>query len=87
MGKVVITLIASVLLTGCFTKTTIKYVSVPIPTPPEVARPTLKLYEINEHTPDNDVVKYYRISVEQLINYSTSLEMIVNKYKELSKNQ
>jgi hypothetical protein len=56
----------------------------PLP-PPHIERPTLAITQINKDTTDSDVVKSYRITVEQLIGYSKQLEIIINGYSEQSK--
>lgn len=60
------------------------YVQQPIPAPPVVERPALKILEINASSSDGDVVVYYRTDLQQLLNYSLQLEDIVKKYRDLS---
>lgn len=62
------------------------YIQQPIPAPPVVERPHLKILEITASTSDGDVVVFYRTAVEQLINYAKQLENVVRKYDELSKD-
>lgn len=71
-----------ILLSGCCTPQQI--IVKPLP-PPHVERPTLAITRINKDTNDGDVVKMYRITIEQLIGYSKQLEIIINGYSEQSK--
>ncbi len=84
---------ATFFMTGCSTicakYTTQKpleyvYVQEPIPAPPVVNRPALKVFEITATSSDGDVAVYYRTDLEQLKNYAYQLEQIVAKYRELS---
>lgn len=61
------------------------YAVTPIPAPPVLARPSLKINEIVQDTPDGVVVQYWRATVEQLISYSKQLEDIVESYRQMSK--
>lgn len=53
--------------------------------PPVVERPILATSNITNDSSNDQVVKMYRITIEQLISYSKQLEMILDKYKEQSK--
>lgn len=73
------------ILTGCggfFCKP--QYVAAKIPSPPAVSRPELIVKQIGPSTPDGEVVKLYRGTIEQLINYSVQLEQIVGMYRKMS---
>ncbi len=61
------------------------YVSAAIPTPPPLARPILETSKLTVTSSDGEVVRAYRITIEQLIGYSTSLEKIVETYDKLSR--
>ena len=58
------------------------YVVTPIPEPPVVERPQLKIYEITPESSEGQVVMYWRATVQQLIDYSKQLEDIINGYKK-----
>ncbi|MCB1711452.1 MAG: hypothetical protein KDH96_02885 [Candidatus Riesia sp.] len=74
-------IIFSSCLVGCIGNTKIVK---PVP-PPVVLRPILATSEITKETPNNEVVKVYRITIEQLIDYSKQLEMVIDQYREQSK--
>ena len=61
------------------------YVSTAIPVPPALARPLLETTKLDVTSTDGEVVKAYRVTIEQLIGYSTSLEKIVETYDKLSR--
>jgi len=63
------------------------YVSATIPTPPALARPILETSKLDVTSSDGEVVRGYRVTIEQLIQYSTSLEKIVETYRKLSEKQ
>jgi len=60
------------------------YVGTAIPAPPTLARPILETSKLTETSSDGEVVRAYRVTIEQLIGYSTSLEKIVETYDKLS---
>lgn len=60
------------------------YVVAPIPAPPAITRPQLKIYEITPESSEGQVVMYWRITTQQLINYSKQLEDIVESYRQMS---
>jgi len=61
------------------------YVSAAIPTPPPLARPLLETSKLTETSSDGETVRAYRVTIEQLIRYATSLEKIVETYDKLSR--
>lgn len=61
------------------------YVSAAIPAPPPLARPILETSKLDVTSSDGEVVRGYRVTIEQLIQYSTSLEKIVETYDKLSR--
>lgn len=61
------------------------YVSTAIPAPPVLARPILETSKLTENSSDGETVKAYRVTVEQLIGYASSLEKIVETYDKLSR--
>lgn len=61
------------------------YVSTTIPTPPALARPILETSKLSVNSGDGETVRAYRVTIEQLIQYSTSLEKIVETYDNLSR--
>lgn len=61
------------------------YVSANIPVPPSLARPLLETSKLDVTSTDGEVVRAYRVTIEQLIGYSTSLEKIVETYDRLSR--
>lgn len=61
------------------------YVSAAIPAPPSLARPILETSKLDVTSSDGEVVRAYRVTIEQLIGYSTSLEKIVETYDKLSR--
>ena len=63
------------------------YVATAIPAPPSLARPTLETSKLDVTSSDGEVVRGYRVTIEQLIQYSTSLEKIVETYRKLSENK
>lgn len=76
------------LLSGCSyicPKQPPTYVVAQIPPPPVIQRPQLKAWEITQETPDGVVVQYWRATVEQLISYSKELELIVEGYRQMSR--
>lgn len=63
------------------------YVSTAIPAPPSLARPILETSKLDVTSSDGETARAYRVTIEQLIQYSTSLEKIVETYDELSKQK
>ncbi len=63
------------------------YVSTAIPVPPALARPLLETSKLTETSSDGETARAYRVTVEQLIRYATSLEKIVETYDKLSKQK
>lgn len=63
------------------------YVSTAIPVPPALSRPLLETSKLDVTSTDGEVVRAYRVTIEQLIGYSTSLEKIVETYDKLSKQK
>ena len=61
------------------------YVSSAIPTPPALARPLLETSKLTENSSDGETVRAYRVTIEQLIGYASSLEKIVETYDKLSR--
>jgi hypothetical protein len=61
------------------------YVSTAIPAPPPLARPLLETSKLTVTSSDGEVVRAYRVTIEQLIGYATSLEKIVETYDNLSR--
>lgn len=61
------------------------YVSADIPAPPSLARPILETSKLDVTSSDGETVRAYRVTIEQLIQYSTSLEKIVETYDKLSR--
>lgn len=61
------------------------YVSAAIPAPPPLARPILETSKLDVTSSDGETVRAYRVTIEQLIQYSTSLEKIVETYDKLSR--
>lgn len=61
------------------------YVSAALPVPPALARPLLETSKLDVTSSDGEVVRAYRVTIEQLIGYSTSLEKIVETYDKLSR--
>ena len=61
------------------------YVSATVPVPPALARPLLETSKLDVTSSDGDIVRAYRVTIEQLIQYSTSLEKIVETYDKLSR--
>lgn len=69
---------------GCSTTPKISKVEVPIyscPSPIIPTKPDLDLYKINEKTTDQDVLRYYGHTVDQLLIYSDSLYKQLEQYK------
>ena len=82
MGTIIKTLLIWYILICCGCTRTI--VLKPAP-PPIVERPILAVTKINNESTNDQVVKYYRITIEQLMSYSKQLELIVNEYRNQSK--
>jgi hypothetical protein len=61
------------------------YVSAAIPTPPSLARPLLETSKLTVTSSDGETARAYRVTIEQLIRYATSLEKIVETYDKLSR--
>lgn len=88
-----IMIISIILISGCATQQTVEFVEVakPIltcPPPPGLERPDLALSTIqpgNTSTP-GEVVKRYKATIIQLQKYAEELEIIVERYEEVSKN-
>lgn len=72
-------------IVGCATPCTPKLVAAKIPHPPPISRPILEVGKVNKNSNDADVVKAYRVSLEQLINYCVSLEQVVKVYADMGK--
>ena len=60
------------------------YLVAPVPEPPAIPRPQLKIYEITKESSEGQVAMYWRITTQQLINYSKQLEDIVESYRQMS---
>lgn len=87
MGKQIITFILCFLLASCaWMKPKTVYITSPIPEPPAISRPVLLTNNITPSTTDGDVVKFYRATIVQLLDYSSQLEAVVDKYRVISKN-
>lgn len=79
-------------LMGCASavpKIQVKEVKIPVPyvpAPPEVERPNLLIKSLNEEDKKDigKVSKAYGIDIQQITEYTALLEMIINKYRELS---
>jgi len=87
----------SIFLSGCFfTKEVVRvpeikietqyvkeYVPIPCPTPPEVVRPELVIFQLTPEDSMNSgkVVQAYKASLLQLQQYSIDLETILNAYR------
>lgn len=61
------------------------YVGTAIPAPPTLARPILETSKLTENSSDGETVRAYRVTIEQLIGYASSLEKIVETYDKLSR--
>lgn len=71
-------------LTGCATKTKIQKVEVPVyscPSPILPQKPELSIYKINEKTTDQEVLRLYGHTVDQLLIYTDSLYEQLKNYK------
>lgn len=71
-------------LSGCATKTKIQKVEVPIyscPSPILPQKPDLSIYKINEKTTDQEVLRMYGHTVDQLLIYTDSLYKQLENYK------
>lgn len=92
--KLIITILIIFLLTSCATPVKkIDIVESKIPVlyvikPPDVDKPDLQILNLTdtERKDIGEVSKAYAIDIIQLTNYIEILELIINKYKELSKN-
>lgn len=59
------------------------YVSVPVhPDIPEIEKPELKIKEITPTTPDDEAVKLYQATIEQLKDFSNSLLIIIDSIRK-----
>lgn len=79
-------------LCGCTStpKIEIKEVYKPIlycPAPPSIKKPLLALNTIKDSDSAGDVVVKYKASIRALIDYSESLELIIENYLILSKQE
>lgn len=74
------------IVTACSTCKPV-YVSAAIPAPPSIARPLLETSKLDVTSSDGETVRAYRVTIEQLIQYSTSLEKIVETYRKLAEKQ
>lgn len=61
------------------------YVSTAIPAPPSLVRPILETSKLDVTSSDGETVSAYRVTIEQLIQYASSLEKIVDTYDKLSR--
>lgn len=61
------------------------YVGTAIPAPPPLARPLLETSKLDVTSSDGEVVRAYRVTIEQLIGYASSLEKVVETYDKLSR--
>ena len=57
-----------------------------VPKPPLVTRPTLLIHKLSEEDlkKDGELVKAYKVSLHQLMEYAKTLELVYNKYNDLS---
>ena len=91
MGKLIFSILACIMLSACMPKVAIKEKVVTkeipifvIPRPPEVSqKPVLATSKLTAED-KNKVSRAMEISIQQLISYSSDLEKVYNKYKELS---
>lgn len=81
MGYKIVLLFIVLMITGC---TCYPVIIKPLP-PPIIERPELAVYDLNTKSSQEDVVKKYVITIEQLITYSKQLETVIEGYKEQSK--
>lgn len=94
MAKLILTFLAFFAITACTPRVVVKdrviekdipiYV---IPSPPDIGpRPILDIdtLTVEDRKNVNREAKAYVVSIEQLKKYAENLELIVNKYKELS---
>lgn len=63
------------------------YITSAIPSPPSIARPILETSKITPTTSEGEVVVDYRVTMQQLLDYSTSLEKIVETYRSIANKQ
>jgi hypothetical protein len=91
--KIAIAVIACSVLSACATTSPkIVYVDKPTPVivtpePPVLLRPGLEVNNLttSQKESDGEIAKAYVISVDQLIEYSSILEEIIEQYRKLSK--
>lgn len=92
----VLVLLLCVTLSGCklFIKPepVIEYRDVLVPVPvypdiPDIPKPTLKISEIDINTPDDEAVKLYQATIEQLKDYSNSLLEIIERVRKPSESR
>lgn len=75
------------LLTGCSVicpKQPPEYLITPLPAPPVIVRPALKVWEIRQGASEGEIVMAWRASVEQLIGYAKELERVVEGYRKMA---
>jgi ABC-type uncharacterized transport system auxiliary subunit len=94
MAKIILAaILMTFTLTACLPKVvpkeTIQKEYVPVyvvPKPPDTQRPVLETSTLTPEDKDNlnVMVKAQTVEIAQLIGYSTELEQIVNKYRQLS---
>nr|DAP65265.1 MAG TPA: outer membrane protein assembly factor [Caudoviricetes sp.] len=73
-------------LSGCATQTKIQKVEVPVyscPSPILPTKPDLSIYKINEKTTDQEVLRLYGHTVDQLLIYTDSLYKQLENYKSV----
>lgn len=81
MGYKLVLLFIVLMITGC---TCNPVIIKPLP-PPSIERPELAVYDLNTKSSQEEIVKKYVITLEQLITYSKQLETVINGYKDQSK--
>lgn len=88
----IIVLLFSMFAVACSSapKIEVKEVYKPVfycPAPPVVKKPQLALNTIKDSDSAGDVVVKYKASIRALIDYSESLELIIENYSKLSKQE
>lgn len=75
-------LLLCLLLAGCATEKVV-YVPTPVPCPKpmEIARPTLKVFELTESSIPADIIKAYVVDFGALLDYSSNLEGVLEGYR------
>lgn len=58
-------------------------VAVPVqaPEPPVIINPTLEISKITDSTPDDEIVKLYEASIEQLKGHVLQLQKVLDGYR------